>query len=110
MEKVFLDTDAILDLNLKREQHFLNAVQVFKASGRLQYFTASLSIANTFYFIAKAYNAMQAKNDFEEISNHLKILNVKESGMHAALKMLFHRFNDFGDAVRYNSCLENNVD
>lgn len=110
MEKVFLDTDVVLDLKLKREPHFLDAIRVFNASRRFQYATSSLSIANAYYFVAKTYNARQAKSDFEEICNHLKILNVKESAIHAALEMLFDRFNDFGAAVHYNSCLENNME
>jgi len=110
MDKVFLDTDVILDLNLKREPYFLNAVQVFKASRRFQYSTSSLSIANAFYFIRKAYDTRQAKHDLEEISHHLKILDVRESTIHKALKILFDSFNDFEDAVQYNACLENNVE
>ena len=110
MEKVFLDPDVILDLNLKRELHFLNAIRVFKASRRFQYVTTSISIANAYYFVAKDYNARQAKSDLGEISNHIKMLNVKESAIHAALEMLSVRFNDFEVAVQHNSSMENNAE
>ncbi|MCY7411096.1 MAG: PIN domain-containing protein [Chitinophagales bacterium] len=110
MKKVFLDTNVILDLNLKREPHYFDAIQIFSASKRFQFSTSSISISNTFYFVERAYNSAQAKHDMEEICRHLKVIEVGEAIVHRALKALFKEFRDFEDAIQYYSCLAEKIE
>ena len=101
MKRVFLDTNIILDLNLKRDPFYSDAIQIFSSSNRFNYFTSSLCIANAFYLVEKAYSSVQAKRDMEEICNHLRIIPVSESTVHLALQALFKQFRDFEDAIQY---------
>ena len=101
MKRVFLDTNVILDLNLNREPFYSDAVQLFAASGHFNFFTSSLSIANAFYLVERAYNTIQAKHDMEKICDHLRIIEVSESIVHQALQSLFKEFRDFEDAIQY---------
>lgn len=101
MKGVFLDTNVILDLNLKCEPFYSDAIQFFAASGHFNFFTSSLSIANAFYLVERAYNTLQAKHDMEKICGHLRIIQVIESIVHQALQSLFKEFRDFEDAIQY---------
>jgi predicted nucleic acid-binding protein len=99
MKRVFLDTNVILDL--KREPFYSDTIQLFTASGHFNYFTSSLSIANSFYLVERVFSTLQAKHDMEKICSHLRIIQVSESIVHQALQSLFKEFRDFEDAIQY---------
>ena len=101
MKRVFLDTNVILDLNLKREPFYSDTIQLFAASGHFNYFTSSLSIANSFYLVERVFSTLQAKHDMEKICSHLRIIQVSESIVHQALQSLFKEFSDFEHAIQY---------
>lgn len=90
MKRVFLDTNVILDLNLKREPFYSGAIQLFAASGHFNFFTASLSIANGFYLVERAFSTFQAKHDMEKICSHLRIIQLSESIVHQAKDGMYH--------------------
>ncbi len=101
MKSVFLDTNIIPDLNLKREPFYSDTIQLFAASGHFNYFTSSLSIANLFYLVERAFSTLQAKHDMEKICSHRGIIQVSASIVHRALQSVFKEFRDFEDAIQY---------
>ena len=63
MEKLFVDTDIILDLLAKREPHHKYAAAIFSLADQkeIKLFVSSLSFANLNYILSKQYNANNAR-------------------------------------------------
>ena len=109
MTRVFVDSDVILDLVLKREPHFSAAARLFLLiqGGELQGYTSSLAFANLFYILRKQGSREQAVTSLRKLRLLISVLGVDERVVDLALASAF---NDFEDAIQHFAALESGLD
>ena len=78
MNKIFVDTDVILDLLARRIPHFhFSAVLfTFAEMKKLELYTTPLIIANTFYILRKQLGNDSAKNALRKLRILLRFLRL----------------------------------
>lgn len=108
-DKVFLDTDVILDLLTQREPHFEPAVELFLEiqDKAIQAYTSPVVIANLFYILNRHFDRKKAIQSLMKLRTLVGVLNC---GVHAIDSALSSDFTDFEDAVQYYTAVENNID
>ena len=105
-EKVFIDSDVILDVALARNP-FFPASKMILAMAENNFIIGSISsncIANIYYILRKLGGDIKAR---EFISNIVKYISVITINHQSVLKALKSKFSDFEDALQYYSALEN---
>jgi predicted nucleic acid-binding protein len=99
-EKVFIDSDIILDLVLKRDPFFVDSQRLFSLIERNYFsgFTSSLILANCYYIIANNKDKKTALKTISKLRSILKVLPFtnKEIG-----ESLNSNITDFEDGVQY---------
>ncbi len=105
MNKIFVDTDVILDLLGNRIPHFhFSAVLfTFAEMKKLELYTSPLILANTFYVLRKQLGNDEAKKALRKLRILLHIIDSSESVVDKALNS---DFSDFEDAIQYYTALE----
>ena len=105
MNKVFVDTDVVLDLLAARIPHFhFSAVLfTFAEMKKLELYTTPLILANTFYILRKQLGNDSAKNAVRKLRILLHVIYSTESVIDKALNS---DFPDFEDAIQYYTALE----
>ena len=108
MNKVFVDTDVILDLLAARIPffHFSAVLFTFAETKKLDLYTSPLVLANTFYILRKQLGNNEAKNAIRKLRI---ILNVVDSSGSIIDKALNSDFSDFEDAIQYYTALEHGI-
>ena len=108
MNKLFVDTDVILDLLGQRIPHFhFSAVLfTFAEMKKLELYTSPLIMANTFYILRKQLGNDQAKNALRKLRILLHIIDSSEAVVDKALNS---DFADFEDAIQYYTALEGGI-
>ncbi|CAN2044968.1 VapC toxin family PIN domain ribonuclease [Candidatus Magnetomoraceae bacterium gMMP-1] len=108
-EKVFLDTDVILDLLTEREPHFEPAVELFlKIQDKtILAYTSPVVIANIFYILNRHFDKKRAIQSLIKLKSLIKVLNCGDRVIELALSS---DFTDFEDSIQYYTALENNID
>lgn len=102
--KVFLDTNVMIDLIITRIPFYESIAAIIKIAEKneIELYTSSLSFVNTFYVSSKV-------NSKESVIETLKkfriICNVSIIDELNIDKSLISNFEDFEDAVQYNSAL-----
>ena len=109
MEKVFVDTNIIIDLLAKREPFYIDAQDLFTLSDKkkIQLFISSLSFANAYYSIAKHHKTIDAKKFLQRFKVLVEILPLTDKSIELALAS---NFNDFEDGLQYFIALEHGCD
>jgi len=108
MNKVFVDTDVILDLLAQRIPHFHFSAMLFTFAEmkKLELYTTPLILANTFYILRKQLGNDEAKKHLRKLRILLHIIDSSESVIDKALNS---DFADFEDAIQYYTALENKI-
>ena len=108
-DKVFLDTDVILDLLTEREPHFEAAVELFLQiqDKTIQAYTSPVIIANIFYILNKHLGRKKAIQSLIKLKSLVKVLDCGDRVIELALSS---DFKDFEDSIQYYTALENNID
>jgi predicted nucleic acid-binding protein len=108
MEKVFVDSDIILDLLAKRDPHYRSAAILFSQveKGALQAFISPLILANLFYILRKSTSNAKAKETLKKFKTLIQILPVNDKTIEQALNS---EFPDFEDAVQYYTAMKNGI-
>lgn len=108
MEKVYIDTDIILDLLMKREPFYLSAAKLFKLieNNKISAFVSSLIFSNLYYIIKKSEGKEKAKNSLKKLKLLVKVLPVDEKIIELGLSS---SFNDFEDSIQYYVAIENGL-
>ena len=104
MEKVFLDTNVLLDLLLTREP-FLPAIERIidlSISGSISLYVAPTTITNIHYIVSKLEGKTKADMAVEKMLALVRVEHLNESVIKQAH---FSAFKDFEDAVQ-NFCAE----
>jgi predicted nucleic acid-binding protein len=108
MEKLFIDTDIILDLLTAREPFYEYAATLFSLAdnGKVSLHFSSLSFSNLNYMLSKQYSAAQARKLLSKFKTIVKVLAVDEKITELALSS---DFKDFEDALQYYTAIANNI-
>jgi predicted nucleic acid-binding protein len=98
MEKIFLDTNLLLDFVLDRKPFSdqAEAIIALKYSHKKRLFTSALSLANIAYVVRKA-----GKNPFttiEDLLEWIEIVSLTKNEFKLSIKSTF---KDFEDALQY---------
>ena len=108
MDKLFLDTNIILDLVSPRPPFSLFAQKLFSKSQKLNMgiYASALSFPNINYLLSRVTNKETAKQVLLKIKPLITILPLTYKIIQLALAS---DFNDFEDAIQYYTALENNI-
>ena len=108
MEKVFVDTDIMLDLLSKREPFYIDAARLFSTADRneIKIYVSSLSFANLNYILSKELSTAQAKKKLFHLKTLVTILSVTDKVIELALSS---DFKDFEDSIQYFTATEENI-
>ena len=108
MEKVFVDSDIVLDLLSGRQPHYSYAAELFSlADGNLiKLYVSSLTFANVNYILSKQLSAGQARKMLLKFKTLVNVLAVNDKIIELSLASDFH---DYEDAIQYNTAIENGI-
>lgn len=108
MEKVFVDTDIILDLLSGRQPHYEFAAELFSKAdeGYLKVCVSSLSFSNVNYILSRQHSATQARKLLLKFKTMVTVLAVNDKIIELALAS---DFSDFEDAIQYCTATENGI-
>lgn len=108
MERIFVDSDIILDLLGNREPFYKYAAELFSLAdkGELKLFVSSLSFANLNYLLSRQYSADQARMKLLKFKTLVSILSVSDKIVELALSS---DFKDFEDGLQYFTATENQI-
>ncbi len=109
MNKLFIDTNIVLDLLSKRPEFYREAQELFTLAEKCQVklYVSSLTIANTYYLLSKQYSSSDARNILTKFEMLVEILPFEAKAVRLAL--LSYEFKDFEDAIQYYIACENDV-
>lgn len=108
MNKLFVDTDIILDLLGHRIPHYHFSAVLFTLAEmkKLDLYTSPLIMANTFYILRKQIGIEEAKKALRKLRILLHIIDSSESVVDKALNS---DFSDYEDAIQYYTALEHGI-
>ena len=108
MDKVFVDTDIILDLLSEREPFYKHSAYLFSAAdkSKIKIHVSSLSFSNLNYLLSKQYSADQARKKLLKFKTLVTVLSVTDKVVELALSS---DFKDFEDGLQYFTAIENNL-
>jgi predicted nucleic acid-binding protein len=108
MEKIFADTDIILDLLSNREPFYTHAAYLFSEAdkGKTQLYVSSLSFSNLNYILSRQYSSDQARKKLLKFKTLVTVLAVTDKVVELALSS---DFKDFEDGLQYFTAIENNI-
>lgn len=109
MEKVFVDTDIVLDLLSGREPHYDFAAELFSLADKslLKIFVSSLTFANVHYVLSKQLTATRARKLLQKLKTVVNVLAVNDKIIELSLAS---DFRDFEDAIQYHTAIENDLE
>lgn len=109
MEKLFVDTNIVMDLLQKREEFYQEAQELFTLSDKRKVllFISSLTIANTHFLLSRHYSSAEARKILSKFKVLVNVLPMDDKIIELALSS---DFKDFEDAIQYYTALENNTD
>jgi predicted nucleic acid-binding protein len=108
MQKVFIDTDVIIDLLAKRKPFYKRAVILFTLIDRelINAFTSPVVFANLYYILSKKLSRKAAITNLKKLRNFLNIIPVDEKIIDIALDS---KFSDYEDAIQYNAAMSSEI-
>jgi predicted nucleic acid-binding protein len=108
MEKVFVDTDIILDLLSEREPFYMHSATLFSMADKreIKLFVSSLSFANLNYMLSRQYSADQARKKLSKFKTLVTVLAADDKIIDLALSS---DFKDFEDGIQYFTSIENRI-
>ena len=109
MEKLFIDTNIVIDLLSKREPFYLEAQELFTLADEkyVTLYISALSFVNTHYILAKQLNADVARKILSKFKTLVTVLSLDDKAIELSLAS---DFSDFEDAIQYYIALDNNID
>ena len=106
MDKIFVDTNIVIDLLAKREPFYRAAQELFTLSDKkeVQLQISSLTFANAYYSIVKHYKSVDAKKHLSKFKVLVEILPLEDKAIELALA------SDFEDGLQYFTAMDNESD
>jgi predicted nucleic acid-binding protein len=108
VDRLFVDTDIVLDLLQERQPHYPSAAGLFTLADRqkLTLHVSSLSFTNLNYVLRKSMTTAEARKTLSRLKVLVKVLAVDNKIIELALAS---SFNDFEDAVQHYTATENKI-
>ena len=108
MEKIFIDTDIVLDLLSGRQPHYDYAAELFSGADNSTFklYVSSLTFANVNYILAKQITPARARKLLLKLKSIVNVLAVNDKVIGLALAS---DFRDFEDAIQYHTAIENGI-
>ena len=108
-QKVYLDSDVILDYLAERQPHDATAVKIINLieNKQIQGFISSLIVWNLYYLLSKNVGATQARSILQKFRKLVHILPVTEETIDSALSS---NMRDFEDSVQYFAFKKGKID
>lgn len=109
MQKLFLDTNIVLDFLGEREGFYEPIAKILTLADKkkISVFTSPTSIGNTFYVLSKYENSTTA---LEKIRKFKLLCSISKMDEEVVDKAINSDFKDFEDAMQYYSALAANCD
>ena len=109
MQRVFVDTNIVLDLLQKRDEFYPDAQDLFTLADRKEahLYVSALTIANTHYLLSKFYNSNEAKKILLKFKVLVEVSTVNDKIINLSLAS---DFNAFEDGIQYYTAIENNME
>lgn len=108
MEKVFVDTDVVLDLLGERDPFYRSAAILFSLADKkeIKLFVSALSLANTHFVLRRKFNDQEVRKILLGFKVLVTVLPVDDKAIELALAS---NFSDFEDAIQYYTAIENSM-
>jgi predicted nucleic acid-binding protein len=108
MEKVFVDTDIVLDLLSNREPFYSHSAHLFSEAdkGKIRIHVSSLTFSNLNYILSRQYSVDKARKKLLKFKTLVTVLSVTDKVVELALSS---DFKDFEDGLQYFTAIENNL-
>lgn len=108
MDKLFVDTNIVMDLLQKREDFFKEAQELFTLADKkkVKLFISSLTIANTHFLLLKHYSSNEARKILAKFKVLVEVLALDDKVIELALAS---GLKDFEDAIQFYTAIENNA-
>ncbi|MDB5136682.1 MAG: PilT protein [Mucilaginibacter sp.] len=99
-KKIFVDSDILLDLLLKRDSFFDHSQKLLKKSQEktIKLYTSTLILANVHYLIAKGTNKKTAKDSIKILMGLLNVLSFDPDNISSAINS---EHVDFEDTIQF---------
>jgi predicted nucleic acid-binding protein len=109
VEKVFVDTDIVLDLLSGRKPHYDFAADLFSLADQslLRIFVSSLTFANVHHVLSKQLTATRTRKLLQKLKTVVNVLAVNDKIIELSLAS---DFRDFEDAIQYHTAIENSLE
>ena len=106
--KVFVDSDVLIDVLLERYPHFESSQKILALieKGIFEGFTSSLILANCFYIIESNFSSTRAVGAIQKIRSIFKILSFSDKEIGESLSS---NISDFEDGIQYFVASNNNI-
>jgi len=107
-DKIFIDTDVILDLVFERKPFFYDSQRILSLveKNKLSGFTSSLILANCYYIISSNINKKTAAQTISKLRSLLKVLPLTDKEIGEALNS---NMKDFEDGLQYFIAVNNGL-
>jgi predicted nucleic acid-binding protein len=107
-EKVFIDSDIILDVLSDRKNFVEAAAELLELGycGKISLFTTAVILSNVFYVIRKTVGVETAKKNLQKLRLLLHILPITEEIVDLSLHS---QFSDFEDGLQYFTARKHNI-
>jgi len=109
MDKIFVDTNIIIDLLSKRAQFISEAQELFTLSDqkKVNLFVSSLTFANTHYILSQSLKIKNTRTILRKFKVLVNVLPMDDKIIDLSLNS---DFKDFEDAIQYYTAIENNIE
>ncbi|MDQ0478123.1 MULTISPECIES: PIN domain-containing protein [Chryseobacterium] len=109
MQKVFLDTNIVIDFLGEREEFYLPAAKMMTLADqkKIKVFVSPISISTTFYLLSKFENTKMA---LEKIRKFKVLCSISIMDDEVIEKATNSDFKDFEDAMQYYSAVASHCD
>ena len=106
MEKLFVDSDIIMDLLAERESFLEHALKLFSLANdkKVKLYSTAVIFANVFYLLRKINGWQKAKQQLKDLRELVSVLPVSEKAVDLSLNSIF---SDFEDGLQYFTAKEN---
>lgn len=109
MERLFVDTNIVIDLLSKREDFFQEAQELFTLADNnlVELYVSALTFANAHYLLSRHKKLDEARKILTKLKVLVKVAQLDDKIIELAL---VSDFKDFEDAIQYHTALENSID
>jgi predicted nucleic acid-binding protein len=109
MNKVFIDSDVVLDFYVRREPHHETALRLFThlKRERTRCYTSAVVMANAYYMLTRIESATYALDKMRKLRKFVSIAPLNESIIDVALSF---PYKDFEDSIQFQCALQNGIE